>query len=257
MTPRGKLLAFEGIDGAGKHTQVDLLKAALQKRRIAYSEISFPRYESFFGHAVTRYLTGEFGRLDQVDPHFSALLYAGDRLEAKSLLESALAAGRIVLADRYIGSNLAHQGARVDPAAREKFLAWIRRLEYEVFGLPREDLVVYLRVPVDESSRRTAARGPRLSHDIQETDRSHLADAAAVYDLLASEPGWAMVEGFDAKANRPRAPEEIHEEILSLVQSRLLAPLSPRAATRQASTAPLRSSRKPRGKFPRSPRRPR
>lgn len=224
MTRGGKLLAFEGIDGAGKHTQVELLLRALGARKIPFFQVSFPQYESFFGHAVKRYLTGEFGRLEQVDAHFSALLYAGDRLEAKPALESALAEGRLVVADRYVGSNLAHQGARVDAAERVDFLNWIRRLEYEIFGLPHEDLVIYLRVPVEESSRRTAARGPRLKRDIQEGDRVHLARAAAVYDRLAGEPGWAVVEGFDLKLNRPRPPQEIHSEILALVEARLLGP---------------------------------
>jgi dTMP kinase len=223
MSPRGKLLAVEGIDGAGKRTQVELLDRALDARGIAHFDLSFPRYQSFFGQAVTRYLTGEFGRLDQVDAHFSALLYAGDRLEAKRELDAALAAGRLVLADRYVGSNLAHQGARVPADRREEFLAWVRRLEYEVFSLPHEDLVIYLRVPVEESSRRTAARGKRLERDIQEGDPGHLREAAAVYESLASGPEWSIVEGFDLATGTPRAAEDIHKEILSLVERRLLA----------------------------------
>ena len=222
MPTRGKFLAVEGIDGAGKRTQVELLDRALDARGIAHFDLSFPRYESFFGHAVTRYLTGEFGRLDQVDPHFSALLYAGDRLEAKRELEEALGAGRLVLADRYIGSNLAHQGSRVPADKREEFLAWVRRLEYDVFGLPHEDLVIYLRVPVEESARRTAERGKRLERDIQEGDPGHLREAAAVYESLASGTEWATVEGFDPATGTPRAPEDIHREILRLMESRLL-----------------------------------
>jgi dTMP kinase len=221
MSPRGKLVAVEGIDGAGKRTQVDLLDSALDARGIAHFDLSFPRYESFFGHAVGRYLTGEFGRLDQVDPHFSALLYAGDRLEARPEIESALATGRLLLADRYIASNLAHQGARVAPGRREEFLAWVRRLEYEIFSLPKEDLIIYLRVPVEESARRTAARGQRLSHDIQESDLQHLKDAAAVYEDLARGPQWATVDSFDPATRQPRPPEDIHREILGLIERRL------------------------------------
>jgi dTMP kinase len=222
MPNRGKLLAVEGIDGAGKRTQVELLDRALDERGIARFDLSFPRYQSFFGQAVTRYLTGEFGQLDQVDPHFSALLYAGDRLEAKRELDEALSAGRLVLADRYIGSNLAHQGARVPAEKREEFIAWVRRLEYDVFGLPHEDLVIYLRVPVEESARRTAARGKRLERDIQEGDPGHLRGAAAVYEILARGPEWVVVEGFDLATGTPRAAEDIHREILEVVERRLL-----------------------------------
>ena len=218
----GKLLAVEGICRSGKRTQLELLARALDARGIAHFDISFPRYQSFFGQAVTRYLTGEFGRLDQVDAHFSALLYAGDRLEAKRGLETALGAGRLVIADRYIGSNLAHQGARVPAERREEFLAWVRRLEYEVFGLPHEDLIIYLRVPVEESSRRTAAREKRLERDIQEGDPGHLREAAAVYDSLAKGAEWVVVEGFDPVSGTPRAAEDSHREIWGLVERRLL-----------------------------------
>ncbi len=222
MAPRGKVVALEGIDGAGKRTQVELLGRALDERGVSHFEVSFPRYKSFFGQAVTRYLTGDFGRLDEVDPHFSALLYAGDRLEAKGEIEAGLDAGRLLLADRYIASNLAHQGARVGPEQREEFLAWVRRLEYEIFALPKEDLIIYLRVPVEESARRTAARGKRLTRDIQESDLRHLESAASVYEELARGPEWAVIDGFDPATKQPRPPEEIHREILGVIEGRLI-----------------------------------
>src|SRR5437763_9041297 len=82
---------------------------------------AFPQYDSWFGKMVGQFLNGDFGPLDTLDPHFTALLYAGDRFESKPRLESALQAGKIVLVDRYIGSNLAHQTARVAPEKRAEF----------------------------------------------------------------------------------------------------------------------------------------
>src|ERR1700736_3028832 len=96
---------------------------------------------------VGKFLNGEFGPLESVDPHFTALLYAGDRFEAKQRITSALEAGKIVLVDRYIGSNLAHQVALVPAAQRAGFLNWIEHLEYNIYGMPRESLILYLRVP--------------------------------------------------------------------------------------------------------------
>ena len=129
-------------------------------------------YDGFFGKLVARFLNGEFGPLAAVDPHFSALLYAGDRLESKPSIEAALASGKIVLADRYIASNLAHQGARMPTEKREEFIAWLKQLEYEVYGLPAEDLVLYLRVPAAEAHRLVGERGARdytnLRRDLQE-----------------------------------------------------------------------------------------
>ncbi len=144
---RGKLIVIEGIDGAGKGTQTDLLARAFQQRGVPFVKFGFPRYESSFGRLIARFLNGEFGPLPAVNAHFSALLYAGDRFEAKPDLEAALDSGRTVVTDRYIASNLAHQAARVPAERRAEFTSWLRQLEYGTYGLPIEDLVIYLRVP--------------------------------------------------------------------------------------------------------------
>src|SRR5580693_4025001 len=143
MATSGKLIAVEGIDGSGKRTQVELLALTLKARGHSVYSTGFPQYDSWFGRMVGRFLNGDFGALETVDPHFSALLYAGDRFEAKPRLEAALNEGKIVLADRYIGSNLAHQTARVSAAERAEFVKWIEHLEYQIYGLPRESVVIY------------------------------------------------------------------------------------------------------------------
>lgn len=225
MPPRGKFIVIEGIDGSGKRTQFDLLARALAHRGHHIAEISFPNYSGFFGKLVARFLNGEFGALDSVDPHFAALLYAGDRLESKPNLESALTAGKLLISDRYIASNLAHQGSRVPPAQRDEFLAWLRRLEYEIYGLPAEDLVVYLRVPVAHAHRLVGSKNSRdyttKKHDIQEADLAHLEAASRVYDQLAQQPNWLRIECFDAAANALRSPKSIHDEILAAVEVRI------------------------------------
>jgi dTMP kinase len=229
MPARGKFIVLEGIDGSGKRTQLDALTLAFARRGLAFTQISFPNYHGFFGKLVARYLNGEFGSLATVDPHFSALLYAGDRLESKPAIEAALASGKAVLADRYIGSNLAHQGARVPREKRGEFLAWLKQLEYGVYALPPEDLIVYLRVPVTEAHRligqKTARDYTNLRHDLHEADVSHLETAAEVYDELSQQQNWLRIECFDAAAGGLRAPAEIHEEILAAVESRLSSAL--------------------------------
>src|SRR3989304_1280897 len=115
MASRETLIAIEGGDGAGKRTQTELLGRTLAARGVSCVTFSFPRYESFFGKRIAGFLNGEFGGLENVDPRLTALLYAGDRLEAKPELEAALAAGKTILADRYIASNPAHQSPRGIP----------------------------------------------------------------------------------------------------------------------------------------------
>src|ERR1700676_5051916 len=214
MVTRGKLIALEGIDGSGKRTQLDLLSSELDARGLDTFRISFPRYESFYGKLVGRYLNGEFGHLDSVDPHLPALLYAGDRLEAKPEIEAALSAGKIVLADRYIASNMAHQSARVAPDQREEFFAWLKRLEYGLYALPVEDLAALLPVPVAEADRLVGLKSARaytnLKRDIQEADIEHLEQTAIIYDRLATEANWARIEVMSAASGVLYSAEELN-----------------------------------------------
>jgi dTMP kinase len=222
MPPRGKLIAIEGIDGSGKRTQVDLLAKSLELRGYSVYSTGFPQYQSWFGTMVGRFLNGDLGSLETVDPHFSALLYAGDRFEAKPKLEAALQAGQIVLADRYIGSNLAHQTARAPANQRSEFLAWIEHLEYCIYGLPRESLVLYLRVPPAHAQALVQQKASRsytsATHDLLEASLRNLEDAAEMYDLLSRRAPWATIQCFDATRNSIRPADEIAADVFAAVE---------------------------------------
>jgi dTMP kinase len=222
MKPHGRLIAIEGIDGSGKRTQLDLLEKALLGAGVAVYSTGFPQYDSWFGKMVGQFLNGELGSLESVDPHFSALLYAGDRFEAKSKIEAALDDGKIVLIDRYIGSNLAHQTARVAPEKREDFRRWIRHLEYEIYSLPREDRTIYLRVPPTEAQKLVNLKTERTyttaKQDLLEASIHHLQNAADMYDLLSRDAPWITIQCFDANRGTIRAPEDIARELWSAVQ---------------------------------------
>jgi dTMP kinase len=228
MKPRGILIAVEGIDGSGKRTQVELLEKALTKRGHSVYSTGFPQYDSWFGKMVGQFLNGQLGPLESVDPHFTALLYAGDRFEAKPRIEAEISRGGIVLADRYIGSNLAHQTARVPTEKRAEFLSWIEHLEYTIYGLPRESLVLYLRVPPVEAqslvTRKSARSYTAAQKDLQESSLRHLEDAAEMYDLLSRRPSWATMQCFDATRHVMRPPEEIAAEVLAAVEPLLAKP---------------------------------
>src|SRR6266403_2727533 len=219
----GKLIAIEGIDGSGKRTQMDMLHGVIAGGEGGHGVYStgFPQYDSWFGKMVGQFLNGELGALEVVDPHFTALLYAGDRFETKPKIETALNEGKIVLIDRYIGSNLAHQTARVAPEKRDDFRRWIEHLEYNIYDLPREDLILYLRVPPIEAQKLVALKSQRsytsAKQDLLEASLRHLQDAAAMYDQLARSALWATIECFDAKAGTMRPVKEIASEVLTVV----------------------------------------
>jgi dTMP kinase len=219
---RGMLIVFEGIDGAGKHTQITRLAAALAARSIATEVISFPVYQSFFGRLIERYLSGEFGPLDKVDPHFSAMLFAGDRQKQRGRILAALEAGKTLLADRYVASNLAHQGSRVPAAQRGVFMDWLRKLEYMENELPAEDLVLYLRIdPSEAQERMQIRRAGNGGSDLHESDLEHLAAAAALYDELARGDQWITIDCFEPATGKPRSADEIHALVMAAVDVRL------------------------------------
>jgi dTMP kinase len=142
-------------------------------------------------------------------------------------LEAALNSGQAVVTDRYIASNLAHQAARVPSESRPEFISWLRQLEYGIYGLPAEDLVIYLRVSAKEGHRLVGLKSARnytpMRRDLQESDVLHLKEAVIVYDQLAQAPNWVTIDCFDAKSGKHRPPEEIHQDVLEAIDSRVLS----------------------------------
>ncbi len=219
MKNRGTLIAVEGIDGSGKQTQVRLLARELETRGYQVLSTGFPQYDSWFGKMVGQFLNGDLGSLNSVDPHFTALLYAGDRFECKQPVVSALENGGVVLADRYVASNLAHQTARAAVEKRAEFRAWIEHLEYNIYGLPKEDLVLYLRLPPHEAQTLIAKKSARVytdaAHDILESNIRHLQAAADMYDQLALASNWKTIESFDTAKQVIRPENEISADVLA------------------------------------------
>jgi dTMP kinase len=218
----GVLLAIEGIDGAGKGTQAARLAGAATAHGYRVASFSFPLYDGNpFSRAVADYLNGEFGAADEVHPELAALLYAGDRFHARPRIEAALAESDLVVCDRYVASNAAHQGAKLEGDARRRLLDWLDEVEYGEFGLPRPQLVVLLDAPVAlarELVGRKAARGyTTLEADIHEGDAAHSHATREVYLELAERGGWRVVStaGDDGA---PRDVDAIAGEVWAAVE---------------------------------------
>jgi len=145
-----KLFVIEGVDGAGKSTQIKLLKDYLNQKGYSCEYLHFPRTdEPFFGELIARFLRGEFGSLNEVNPYLVAMLYAGDRKDSASLLKRWIKEGKIVLLDRYTYSNIAYQCAKLDSEEeQDKLMKWILSLEFTHFAIPRPDLNIFLDVPL-------------------------------------------------------------------------------------------------------------
>jgi dTMP kinase len=144
-----KLIVIEGVDGAGKSTQIRLLKDFFAKKGCNCEYLHFPRTESpYFGELIARFLRGEFGSLNEVDPYLVAMLYAGDRKDASDMIHSWLEQGKIVLLDRYTYSNIAYQCAKLrEISKQDNLMKWILSLEFDHFAIPKPDLNIFLDVP--------------------------------------------------------------------------------------------------------------
>jgi dTMP kinase len=220
------LIALEGIDGSGKGTQADLLIERARSEGLDVETYSFPRYgTNAYAEGIGRYLNGEFGDVNHVPAEFAALLYAGDRLACRDALAEAAAARDLLICDRYVPSNLAHQGAKLDPDRRAAFIDWLIAIEYGIHALPRPDLVLLFDVPVDLAMAMVHKKARRsytdMKADIHEGDRRYLTACRDVFHTLAErEPDrWLIVPCTDgAGAMRPQ--DEIAEYIWEQVCGR-------------------------------------
>ncbi len=145
------LVVLEGLDGAGKSTQVKLLKNYLESITDNLKYIHFPRYDApVYGSLIGRFLRGDFGDNDKVHPQLVALLFAEDRHQAGPIIKKHLNEGGTVLLDRYVYSNIAYQCAKLeDKTEADELRDWIINTEYRDFELPRPDLNIFLDVPID------------------------------------------------------------------------------------------------------------
>jgi dTMP kinase len=215
-----KLIVIEGIDGAGKGTQAGRLVTSLRNMGLQVDTLQFPRYSATtFGSAIADFLNGRFGALNEVHPQLAAVLYAGDRFESRPLLRSMLDQNDIVVLDRYVASNLAHQSAKLDGAERLSLIEWIEKVEFDIFQLPRPDLTVLIDMSSQMSRElvaRKSARGYTTQEaDLQESDLPYLERVRRCYMALAhSRLDWRTVHGLD-DAGELRTIDDVAQDILN------------------------------------------
>ena len=219
---QGKLIAVEGTDGSGKGTQVALLVRTLQSRGIAHEVMDFPRYgQSFFGDLAGRMLAGDFGGVEAVNAHLAVLPFACDRWLLKSDLMRWLAEGNIVISNRYTASSAVYQAAKLPPDQQYPFVDWVYRLEQEIIGLPKEDVALYLHVPVAVAQKLIEKKTPRAylgdkKKDIYEENRVIQDAVERLYLAIAGhKSNWKTIECM--QGSDMRTPDEIQKDIVDVL----------------------------------------
>ena len=194
-------IVLEGLDGAGKSTQIKRLQTLLADSGRDYEYLHFPRFDApVYGDLVARFLRGELGAADEVNPYLVALIYAGDRQQAAPMIRAWLEAGKFVIIDRYVVSNIAYQCAKcTDPARREALREWILELEYGVNGIPRPDITLFLDVPFRFTEK-------KLTEQREGDDRGYLQGKCDIHESsLALQR--AVREVYLDEARRSAAPQ--------------------------------------------------
>lgn len=222
---KGKLIIIEAGDGSGKATQTEKLFQRLLLEKLKVKKIEFPNYASQSSALVKMYLSGEFGTdPDTISPYIASSFYAVDRYASyKKEWEAFYLSGGIILADRYTTSNMVHQAAKIEgDSERNKFIEWLYDFEYNIFGLPVPDYVVFLDMPPEFSLSLLAKRASKASdvkQDIHEADEQYLRKSYSNANRIASKYHWHKVSCINN--NSLKTIEEIHEEVYKLVKMEL------------------------------------
>ena len=217
----GKLIVFEGTDGSGKSTQLELLAKRLEAEQIGFQRLRFPQYEEPSSALIRMYLGGAFGDdPEAVNAYAASTFYAVDRYASyQCVWKDYYQGGGLVVSDRYTTSNAVHQGSKVPEGERAEFFRWLYDLEYDRMGLPRPDLVVLLDMPVELSEQlmRKREQSTGTHADIHERDEDYLKKCRDVALHAAKYYGWRTVSC--AKDGAIRSVEDIHEEVYAIVKS--------------------------------------
>jgi dTMP kinase len=195
---RGLLIAFEGLDQSGKETQAQRLAEGLTRLGRNVRLASFPDYATPIGREIGRALHGEH----EYPPDVMQLLYIANRYERKPELAAWIAAGDIVLCDRYLASSVAYGETQgLDPA-------WLLDTQRH---LPQPDLTILLDI-----APATAVARKAVGRDRYERDLALLTRVRESYRRLARAHRWVSFDG-----ERPK--DDLAREILGTVSARLVA----------------------------------
>lgn len=222
----GIFVAIEGGDGSGKGTQSKILaeyaKNVLKKNVFT---ISFPQHGEFSSYYADQYLNGVYGGINHVHADLASLPYAFDRFAASPKIREVLDdPNGFVIADRYVASNLAHQGAKFsDRKERHEYYDRLMKTEYEVLGIPKPDVNIILLVPSDvaqENIDKKEVRGyTDKKRDIHEEDATHLDKTKANYEELTELfPDWFKAIDCMDKKGSMRSVEDIQADIQKLIR---------------------------------------
>lgn len=223
---RGKLIIVEGTDCSGKETQTNMLCERLTGDGIAVYKTGFPMYDTPTGKIIGGpYLGKEYissGWFNEgasnVDPKVASLYFAADRRYNIAKINEKLENGYHVILDRYVYSNMAHQGGKItDSVDRKKMYEWLDKLEFGLLELPRPDIAIFLHMPYEQACMLKKSRAEKA--DQHESDVEHLKHSEQAYIELANAYDWKTIEcNIESQI---KSIKDINDEIYNYISEEL------------------------------------
>jgi len=225
---KGKFIVIEGTDGSGKATQTKILEERLIQAGYEVRIADFPQYGKKSAGLVEEYLNEKYGTSEDVGPYRASIFYACDRYDASFKIKNWLAKGYIVIANRYVASNMAHQGGKIFGDLEKKaFFDWVNDLEYNLFEIPKPDINIILHVETDIAQKMIEKKEKRNyiengEKDMHEKDFGHLREAEKIYLLLATSlPDFTLIKCTEN--NKILDKITIHKKIWEKIELEIIA----------------------------------
>ena len=217
---------IDGVDGSGKTTQINLLLKKLRTNGYKVKTVHFPHYENFFGGFIGHCLTEQYYNFLNTHPKIVSVLYAADRWESSKEIEGNLKKGYISILDRYVSANQIHQGGKIKNAKkRDSFIKWLNKMEYEVFGIPKPNITLYLDLPTKIVLELLDKRGGskikreylKRGKDVHEADVNFLINSRkSALKLVKEVPNFIKIEC--SEKGKILSREAIHDMIYDKVK---------------------------------------
>lgn len=220
------IIAVDGADKAGKHTQVMRIVEYLNMRGIKTETLDFPQYKSYWGQFIKRYLNGEFGATRNLPAEYTMLPYAMDRQAHMPQIKQWIDTGKWVVFDRYTYSN-AFSIAKLPRDQWNAKITHLEDMEFNQMGIIRPDYNIYLYLPAQISY---AMRNEGLKEyqngkpDIHESDLRLLQDVSDVYKTIASKnpKNWTVVDEIKSDGIRMN-PDEVFASLRPIIDNLIVS----------------------------------